>query len=693
MADYDLQYQDTHIDALLATANELKTAGYIYKGVATPSTNPGTPTDRVAYLASEPGTYTNFGGIVIASGLYSLTYAGGTWTGTQMSAGSDCTRDLSLGNSYPYAVDNSGKWTNSAATHYIIRCNSGDVFRITAGTIYCNCRWLTKNTKTQVQGDTAYVSTIEPDPIIINANETADITAPSDAVQLYIMRTYNGNDYTPQSVKLLTEYSSIMDEMYDMPTRNVAFRELARLTPYTSYPLNNYNFFGGQLTLTFTTNKHQALTYTGCLTIGNTYKINVKIRKTSNNNGQIQLGSTFGSSATDTTYITIPASTTEQVVTGIFTAISNDFVIGANSAFNKGETYIISSILVEDITNCYVSNAALTISQLEYDVMPTITDLQSYINKGGDVFLPAGTYTAHNLIIPNGTYLHGVAGATIIQLTSGQSNIISLTNTSSDITIEGIVFKGNSTNQASSSWFTASTLSQLRNRTGEGTTCGIYAQGFSWKISIKNCIFQLFDLAGIRLYRTHEANKYFYKWKITDCHFVNNWYGLLSDVRSEYHTIMGCSFNSNQVGAFVAGGNNTFSECKFEANGTGFVVSGTAGENDSHGSAGTCSFNHNVGFGIAVIDINNGYSFTGCHVFDGTGIVVSNSIGFCYVGGMVACKIVVDTERNAGYNMFADDIFTTTYSGGTIDGNPARLSMHGNRFLAQNDCTAINNNV
>jgi hypothetical protein len=89
MADYDLQYQDTHIDALLATANELKTAGYIYKGVATPSTNPGTPTDRVAYLASEPGTYTNFGGIVIASGLYSLTYAGGTWTGTQMQAGSD----------------------------------------------------------------------------------------------------------------------------------------------------------------------------------------------------------------------------------------------------------------------------------------------------------------------------------------------------------------------------------------------------------------------------------------------------------------------------------------------------------------------------------------------------------------------------------------------------------------------------
>jgi hypothetical protein len=99
MADYDLLYQDTYIDALLATANELKTAGYIYKGVATPSTNPGTPSERVAYLASEPGTYTNFGGIVIASGLYSLTYANGTWTGTQMSAGSDIEVVQTIGDS------------------------------------------------------------------------------------------------------------------------------------------------------------------------------------------------------------------------------------------------------------------------------------------------------------------------------------------------------------------------------------------------------------------------------------------------------------------------------------------------------------------------------------------------------------------------------------------------------------------
>jgi hypothetical protein len=35
-------------------------AGYQFMGVATPVTNPGTPDEKVFYIASEPGTYTNF---------------------------------------------------------------------------------------------------------------------------------------------------------------------------------------------------------------------------------------------------------------------------------------------------------------------------------------------------------------------------------------------------------------------------------------------------------------------------------------------------------------------------------------------------------------------------------------------------------------------------------------------------------
>ena len=39
--------------------------GYSFAGAATPSTNPGTPDNHIWYLATEAGTYTNFGGIVV----------------------------------------------------------------------------------------------------------------------------------------------------------------------------------------------------------------------------------------------------------------------------------------------------------------------------------------------------------------------------------------------------------------------------------------------------------------------------------------------------------------------------------------------------------------------------------------------------------------------------------------------------
>lgn len=48
-------------------------AGYQYMGVATPSTNPGTPDQKVFYIAEEPGLYTNFGGATI-DGIALLIY-------------------------------------------------------------------------------------------------------------------------------------------------------------------------------------------------------------------------------------------------------------------------------------------------------------------------------------------------------------------------------------------------------------------------------------------------------------------------------------------------------------------------------------------------------------------------------------------------------------------------------------------
>ena len=39
--------------------------GYQFRGIAIPSTNPGTPDGPVFYIASEPGTYVNFGSLTV----------------------------------------------------------------------------------------------------------------------------------------------------------------------------------------------------------------------------------------------------------------------------------------------------------------------------------------------------------------------------------------------------------------------------------------------------------------------------------------------------------------------------------------------------------------------------------------------------------------------------------------------------
>ena len=50
-----------------------------FAGIATPSTNPGTPDGNVFYLATTPGTYSNFNGIEIASGEAVILEWKGSW--------------------------------------------------------------------------------------------------------------------------------------------------------------------------------------------------------------------------------------------------------------------------------------------------------------------------------------------------------------------------------------------------------------------------------------------------------------------------------------------------------------------------------------------------------------------------------------------------------------------------------------
>ena len=110
MANYDLTYEGQEVQDILDAGNKLEADGYIFCGVATPSTNPGTPTEKVYYAAKGAGTYTNFGGAVLANGLHLLIWNGSSWN-TQTffmvddvpTAGSD--NLVKSGGVYEYAVE------------------------------------------------------------------------------------------------------------------------------------------------------------------------------------------------------------------------------------------------------------------------------------------------------------------------------------------------------------------------------------------------------------------------------------------------------------------------------------------------------------------------------------------------------------------------------------------------------------
>lgn len=63
--------------------------GYQFMGVATPDTNPGTPDGRVFYIATQAGTYMNFGGIILYSNLNILFFNNQIWSNAILDIGLD----------------------------------------------------------------------------------------------------------------------------------------------------------------------------------------------------------------------------------------------------------------------------------------------------------------------------------------------------------------------------------------------------------------------------------------------------------------------------------------------------------------------------------------------------------------------------------------------------------------------------
>lgn len=70
----------TILNEILQTMVTALGANYQVAGVATPSTNPGQPEQKVVYFASQAGTYTNFDSVVLPLGIHLLMWNGISWS-------------------------------------------------------------------------------------------------------------------------------------------------------------------------------------------------------------------------------------------------------------------------------------------------------------------------------------------------------------------------------------------------------------------------------------------------------------------------------------------------------------------------------------------------------------------------------------------------------------------------------------
>ena len=120
----------------------------------------------------------------------------------------------------------------------------------------------------------------------------------------------------------------------------------------------------------------------------------------------------------------------------------------------------------------------------------------------------------------------------------------------------------------------------------------------------------------------------------SNCHIFNCGAGINISFFSEYHEFTNILSTENLYGCINNGGNNVFMNCGFNSNVTGFIIDNSDGKanNQAHGSAIGCTFNHsdgNKGIGISVIGAKWGYVFSGCQLHYSR-VIVENSTNISF---------------------------------------------------------------
>ena len=281
-------------------------------------------------------------------------------------------------------------------------------------------------------------------------------------------------------------------------------------------------------------------------------------------------------------------------------------------------------------------------------------EIEDLLQRFGACALGPGTYVVKNLKMPDGTMLRGEGSATKLLLHPEGSFTVQLGSfcTVRDLMVlgseepielpdavgdrHGLLFLGNATPEDYHTQPRNSIISGCfaSGFTGGGLTC--HDTGYSTVCSLT----------------------------VSDCHIWNCGAGINISHFSEYHEFTNVLCSANRYGCINNGGNNVFVNCGFNSNITGFLIDNSRGQsnNNSHGSAIGCTFNHsdkNKGIGIQILGATSGYVFTGCQVFFSR-IILENSHGILFdnlnCGRMVSVSVKGGSSTIFSTSHFLNDL-------------------------------------
>lgn len=211
--------------------------GYLFMGMAVPTTNPGTPDQNVFYVASTAGTYTNFGGLTVADGEVAILRYNGSWTKDVTGAATkeELTRlnlkvdelaknDFELYGGWMSAND--GTYSNASTNGYIIvRIPSEVEFEITKPENFNAHFAFLKSYSGQPTTTFDITGTRRT---LTSSTPTLKGTTPSDAKYLYILHKYSNTiwDYPSVIIGGVDYLSPVIDEIADLTKRCQLFKTL-----------------------------------------------------------------------------------------------------------------------------------------------------------------------------------------------------------------------------------------------------------------------------------------------------------------------------------------------------------------------------------------------------------------------------------------------------------------------------------